>query len=761
MRNSRVTAVSLSTLMVLGLVALPVGLASAEEAPVDVVTTTPVDSTSEATPAVVAPVVPAAAEPAVEAAPVAAAPVAPAPVPQPEAAVVDEPVAPLAKVAAPVVVQEIVAPAPVVDTTKPSVPVTSVPASLNPSKSSIVIQATDDANLAKITANIRKDSNSGALVKSTSSVVSGTSASHTVDLSGLADGVYNVRYNASDAAGNVSNTENATFRIDTTKPKVEFKNDTAVINGQYKTVNFKLSDAGKIDYDVVNTTKLEKSNNVYSDQNSVSVGKFGGVAGLNSIYAVDEAGNQSDPVYFNLDNTGPSITVKPEQSVGSNGVFQSVSFKLADVSNVTKTILNGVVKTLTPNPYSDHNFIAPGAGGAVEGLNTLIAEDGHGFQSTVTFTLDVTKPTVSATIPATLNNTKVTKLAIQASDNLGLAKIVANVRDASGTIVKPTQSAVSGLNATHEVDITGLAEGVYTVRFNALDAAGNMSSTQNITFAVDLTGPKVTWQLQPLAFYAIGDGYHVRPITDEVGTLKAVYVDAVAPENLVWSLNSDHKNFDTSNGSNQALWNSLSDGQHAFVAVFTDPAGNSTVSNSNTFVIDRTVPVVVNESQVWQTKDGGRTSVTLTFSESVSGLPQGWTGSGTKWTKVFYNTKDHVASFTDVAGNTASYTVKPVGAPDFPNEGTSPVVETPGEEVVVVIPSDPSDNAPSEVIGTNITAPTVALVTHTNTGARHVETTNATLASTGAENVDILTALGLALMALGVSGVLWKRRRIQ
>lgn len=122
-------------------------------------------------------------------------------------------------------------------------------------------------------------------------------------------------------------------------------------------------------------------------------------------------------------------------------------------------------------------------------------------------------------------------------------------------------------------------------------------------FTVDNTAPTISWQKQPLPIYGIGAGFHVRPITNEVGTTESVYIDSISEDNLVRTLNSDHKNFDTTNTQNQALWDSLSDGVHKFIAVFEDNAGNVTTSESNSFIIDRTAPAAPSKLE-WRTSTG-------------------------------------------------------------------------------------------------------------------------------------------------------------
>lgn len=107
--------------------------------------------------------------------------------------------------------------------------------------------------------------------------------------------------------------------------------------------------------------------------------------------ATDLAGNVSAEreFAFSIDGTAPTVTVKsgPGETVGSNGTYSLVSFKLYDAGRIDKAVLNGVVKDLTDNTWSDVNYVKPGVFGATQGLNTLVVHDVAGNTTTVTFTL--------------------------------------------------------------------------------------------------------------------------------------------------------------------------------------------------------------------------------------------------------------------------------------------------------------------------------------------------------------------------------------
>ena len=96
-----------------------------------------------------------------------------------------------------------------------------------------------------------------------------------------------------------------------------------------------------------------------------------------------------------------------------------------------------------------------------------------------------------------------------------------------------------------------------------------------------------------------------------------------------------------------------------YSATFADMVGNGvTVS----IPVDASAPSAT-VTQAYQTKEGGRTAVTIVASEPITGLGQGWYGSGTTWTKVYYTTKTQTVSFTDLIGYPGSVTFTVDGPP--------------------------------------------------------------------------------------------------
>nr|WP_236778900.1 discoidin domain-containing protein [Agromyces seonyuensis] len=108
--------------------------------------------------------------------------------------------------------------------------------------------------------------------------------------------------------------------------------------------------------------------------------------------AEDLSGNisKTGTFAFTVDATAPTATVKEGASftAGTAAGYDKVSFKLFDAQKIDKVSINGVVKDLTNDAWSDVNFIAPGVFGAVRGENTLVVFDVAGNSTTVRFTLN-------------------------------------------------------------------------------------------------------------------------------------------------------------------------------------------------------------------------------------------------------------------------------------------------------------------------------------------------------------------------------------
>ena len=111
---------------------------------------------------------------------------------------------------------------------------------------------------------------------------------------------------------------------------------------------------------------------------------------------------------------------------------------------------------------------------------------------------DTQKPTVEITSPSGNAFTSKTTISITAIDNIELSKVVGNIYQSDGTLYVSTQVTALGVERkVHSIDLntvmngTSLPQGKYSIRYNALDKAGNLSQTKTFSFTVDNTLPTI------------------------------------------------------------------------------------------------------------------------------------------------------------------------------------------------------------------------------------------------------------------------------
>ena len=208
----------------------------------------------------------------------------------------------------------------------------------------------------------------------------------------------------------------------------------------------------------------------------------------------DEAGNRGETpvVTFTVDNSGPTITVKTANpaSVGGPDRFSTLSLKLYDANKVDKVVVNGVLKDLTNDNYSDVNFLAAGSFGIQEGVPfTVVAYDVQGNSSSRTFVIDTTAPTVGW---------QVTPKAIETGAAAWRFVVTNGTPDVyNKTYILDGSFVLANINSDHynfdySFNSAKLADGQHTVYGVACDQAGNCAQTETLTFTVDNSGPQVT-----------------------------------------------------------------------------------------------------------------------------------------------------------------------------------------------------------------------------------------------------------------------------
>ncbi len=238
------------------------------------------------------------------------------------------------------------------DTTKPTA-VLNVD-EYNPTSYSVV--AHDNAELSIVTGNLY--SGTGTLLKSCSTHVSGV-ADYTLNCAVPAtytDGTYKIKYNAKDAAGNLSSTGTTYFTIDNTKPSasITYPGANDVLSGGTFTVNGTASDANGVDYVKYTVNEITGFGGSYvgSAASGIATGTTNWefpVAGLSDGYyrvkvqVFDMAGNWRYAYHdVQVDGTKPvTIVATPDGQTYTGGNVE-VDAETKDVggSGIVKVVMN-------------------------------------------------------------------------------------------------------------------------------------------------------------------------------------------------------------------------------------------------------------------------------------------------------------------------------------------------------------------------------------------------------------------------------------
>lgn len=216
------------------------------------------------------------------------------------------------------------------DATKPGVVVNTVNGAMNPTNVSVT--ASDNHKLKQVTAHIYDETNVVLKKNCSKDIAALGLKTYTLECPalGLADGVYTIRANALDTAGNISTTLASTkFIIDKTGPVVTFKAAPDTLgSGPYRKVSLKLHDPYKIDKAEVNGKLIDLTNSTWSDLNNITIGgAMGGKLGNNSVLVYDVAGNVTH-VNFVLDNVAPTAAFTYSNNNGNTVTKDDVEVKM-------------------------------------------------------------------------------------------------------------------------------------------------------------------------------------------------------------------------------------------------------------------------------------------------------------------------------------------------------------------------------------------------------------------------------------------------
>ena len=533
------------------------------------------------------------------------------------------------------------------DAVKPTVQVLNIGAAVFNKNDTLSIQANDNQALYRVVGNIRNSA--GTLVLPTQSNASGqTSYVHNISLNNavLTEGNYTLRYNAEDVAGNASNTMTYAFTIDNTVPTISIlnpslntlHNDDITVSGVVndnqslvgQTVSVQLrtpsvgnpANCGGYTGGVFTTTvQADGSWSLAIDSSLYGDGKY-----CVSATVTDVAGNAASNggthlKFITIDNSDPAIDFVGSTPAAGSYIkgTNSIQVKINDlhIGAYNLRIENGAPSPLSlgldyiNQPVNDAvNIYAwntkTGLKQVADGQHKLVATtvDKAGNRSTATRSVfvDNTKPVVTLASPVDAGSYNPSSIVLDATDNMGLKAVTANIYDADNAdLIRSCSDNVSAAATSYSLtrcSVAGLPDATYTIHANASDLAGNIASTISRTFVVDTTAPEApvltgesTRYIQPGTVVRTWNKSNSTDVTEYQYKSFDSELEAQNPETSDgWSPSpyaAGQESYSISGptgSNNRTLW---------YRVAATDAAGNKTWSE-DTFkiVVDKDAPIV-------------------------------------------------------------------------------------------------------------------------------------------------------------------------
>jgi M6 family metalloprotease-like protein/PGF-pre-PGF domain-containing protein len=389
-------------------------------------------------------------------------------------------------------------------------------------------------------------------------------------------GQNNISVYVNDTAGNV-NFSQVFFTVDSIAPTVSFVSPTpnnVTINVSYAYINVTVSevpDTVNLEWNGTNESMSGSGTLWYKNKTNLFNGNY-----TFKVYVNDSVNNTDvTETRWVVIQAPLAVNIEIPENTTYNYI-PSLNYTISGISidECWYTLDNGKTNTTLINCTGQDNI-------GSEGFNTLTVyiNDTLGNQnsSTVSFTIDTVKPTVtnvSTITPITQNNQ--TNITATVNDDNVIDNVVAEIMYPDGHKTNYTMTNVS--NDTYNLSFTNTsAVGVYNVTVFANDTANNINNTETTTFEVkDVINPTVSIQ-SPL-----NRTYNYTP------SLNYTISDNTAIDKC-WYSNATDTNVSLENCENTTI--NVIEGINTLVIWVNDTSDNRNYSSVN-FSLDTTPPFV-------------------------------------------------------------------------------------------------------------------------------------------------------------------------
>src|SRR4051794_27595038 len=479
----------------------------------------------------------------------------------------------------------------------------------------------------------------------------------TINLNGAADGTYTVTVIAVDAAGNRSSGTSALYVLDTTAPPSPTVSAPPALTAS-RTVTLSIDDAEPgVSLTCVLTApdgSVVLTGTCPSDGAFDTTGYGDGTFRL-VVTATDTAGNRSvATVSWVRDTTPPPApdVSAPPALTKSNTVPLTISDTEGGVTLTCRLLAPDGTVVLRGFCPANGVFDTPGFGDGVYTLRVTATDAaGNATSTTVSWTRDTAAPAAPVVLaPASPAQGRTPTFSVSDAE----AGVVYTC-----TVSGPSAVTVLSCGPMTTLDLSGAADGTYTVHVTATDAAGNSTPAVSASYVLDTTGapaPTVSTPTSP----AQGRSPSFTVTDSEPGV---TYVCAVSGPSAATV---------ASCGATATLdLRGSSDGTYVLTVYAVDAAGNVSGSTTATYVLDTStppapavtgVPALTNSRSVTATISDAEPGVRLTCLLTAPGGAIVRSGvcpaSGVfDTTGLGDGTYTLVITATDAAGNSTSTTV--------------------------------------------------------------------------------------------------------
>ncbi|ARU60326.1 hypothetical protein CBW65_04055 [Tumebacillus avium] len=388
------------------------------------------------------------------------------------------------------------------------------------------------------------------------------------------EGINTITFYTVDAAGNQEQAQTVEVKIDKTAPTTTSDAPTTWSQADVK-VTLSATDAQS----GVATTYYSVNGSDYTEGTTFTVAQ----EGVNTItfYTVDAAGNkeQAQTVEVKIDKTAPTTTSDAPTAWSQADV--KVTLSATDAQSGAATTYYSV----NGSDYTEGTSFTV----AQEGINTItfytVDAAGNKEQAqTIEVKIDKTAPTTTSDAPTAWSKDDV--------------KITLSATDATSGVAT-TYYSVNGSDYTEGTTFTVAQEGVNTITFYTVDAAGNKEQAQTVEVKIDKTAPTTTSDAPTT--WSQADVKITLSATDATSGVATTY----------YSVNGS----DYTEGTSFTV---AQEGINTITFYTVDAAGNQEQAKTVEVKIDKTAPTTTSDAPTAWSKDDVK--ITLTATDATSGV---------------------------------------------------------------------------------------------------------------------------------------------